>query len=316
MIDFEIYQGGKTNLVERDLGLGPSVIMRLSETLPRQSSLFFDRYFTTIPLLICLLDKGMFGTGTLMTNRFKQGKLLKKDKTLKRGDSDQLVGVDGSKKRPIVVTKWMDNKSILLASTCCGKEPHNIVRRWHKSSNSYKDVSCPAVVSMYNQNMGGVDVLDQGMEYYRTYFKTKKWTVKLVLHFFDLSIVNSWAEYKRACVLTNVPKNKIKNLLQFRLELGEYLRCSVPQRRLDSIPEVVNPPQQNIPNRNRPMPLPSDAKRYDGFNHFASCDDLKAPLRCRNEDCLSRSKTRCEKCNVYLCLSKDRNCFFSFHNRQ
>lgn len=156
-----------------------------------------------------------------MVNRFKHNQELKADRKLKRGDSDQIVGHHDNKKKK-VVTKWKDNDPILLASTCCGKSPIGEVSRWHKSINKYANIPCPAVVSLYNKNMGVVlvDILDQGMEYYRTYFKTKKWTVKVILHFFDLAIVNSWAEYKRVCTLTGMPKKKIKTLLQFRLEIG------------------------------------------------------------------------------------------------
>lgn len=54
MYDFIIYQGEKTDLTERHVGLGPAVILKLSETVPKKSSLYFDRYFTSIPLLIQL----------------------------------------------------------------------------------------------------------------------------------------------------------------------------------------------------------------------------------------------------------------------
>lgn len=49
LLDFEIYQGEKTNLPDRELGLGAGVILRLSETLPPKSQVYFDRYFTTLP---------------------------------------------------------------------------------------------------------------------------------------------------------------------------------------------------------------------------------------------------------------------------
>lgn len=53
----EIYQGLTTNLPNRDLGLGPLVVLRLVETLPPESSVFFYRYVTTVPLLNKLTNK-------------------------------------------------------------------------------------------------------------------------------------------------------------------------------------------------------------------------------------------------------------------
>lgn len=44
--------------------------------------------------------------------------------------------------------------------------------------------------------MGGVDVCDQQIECYRTWVKTKKWNLKVALHFIDLSIVNAYSTVK------------------------------------------------------------------------------------------------------------------------
>lgn len=48
-LDFEIYQGNSTQLINQELVLGPSVILKLAQTLPQESFVYFDRYFT--PLL-------------------------------------------------------------------------------------------------------------------------------------------------------------------------------------------------------------------------------------------------------------------------
>ncbi|KAG5877986.1 hypothetical protein JTB14_032217 [Gonioctena quinquepunctata] len=51
VLDFEIYEGDTTPLKNKELGLGPSVILRLVETLPEHSYLYFDRYFSTVGLM-------------------------------------------------------------------------------------------------------------------------------------------------------------------------------------------------------------------------------------------------------------------------
>ena len=60
---------------------------------------------------------------------------------MKRGDIDEYTRADDR----IVATKWKDNK-------------------------------CVTLVQRYKCYMGGVDNVDQMLEYYRTFFKTKKWT--------------------------------------------------------------------------------------------------------------------------------------------
>lgn len=308
MLDFEIYQGELTKFSNKSLGVGAAVILRLTETVPKKSSVYFDRYFTSIPLLLELKTLGIFGTGTLNTNRFKKATVMKSDRSMKRGDSEELIGSANGKKL-IVITKWKDNKAVYLASTCSGKIPETSVSRWDKTSRSYKDVQCPNVVQMYNGKMGGVDLLDQSMEYYRTFFRTRKWTVKVILHFFDLAIVNSWQEYRRDCEANGIPKNRVKKLLAFRMEVGEYLREGCPTEPECSDDEEVMDTSDR--SRNRPKPLPCFGKRFDNFKHFPKVDNILSPRRCSN--CSGRTKTKCVKCDIYLCLAKDKNCFTTFH---
>lgn len=68
------------------LGLGPAVVLRLIQSVPRGSCIFFDRYFTTVPLLEELTNLGYHGTGTIMLNRVpdRQQLKFKDDKNEKR----------------------------------------------------------------------------------------------------------------------------------------------------------------------------------------------------------------------------------------
>lgn len=70
--------------------------------------------------------------------------------------------------------------------------------------------------------MGSVDICDQ-MECYRTFFKTLKWTLKEILALFELSVVNSWMEYRRDCKHNKYKGKYVMDFLTFRLNLAEYL---------------------------------------------------------------------------------------------
>ena len=52
------------------LGAGGKAVLRLCETCPVGTNLYFDRYFTGVTLLERLMEKGISGTGTIMNNRF------------------------------------------------------------------------------------------------------------------------------------------------------------------------------------------------------------------------------------------------------
>jgi hypothetical protein len=49
-------------------------------------------------------------------------------------------------------------------------------------------------VKFYNHNMGGVDKHDFLISLYRSFVRSKKWTIRMITHGIDLSLVNSWIE--------------------------------------------------------------------------------------------------------------------------
>lgn len=306
VLDFELYQGKSTPLPDTVLGCGPAVILRLSENLPQDSRLYFDRYFTTLPLLETLSNRGLEATGTLMRNRVRDIH-LSDDRKLKRGDMEEFCREDNK----VVVVQWKDSKAVTLASTCTGCEPVENVQRWSKAEKKYVTVSCPAVVRRYNQCMGGVDVCDQLMEAYRTFIKTRKWTLKVIIHMLDLVCVNSWLQYRVDCKNSEVPRKDILQLLDFRMSIGEALISSPKGKPYEESDESD---ANEIPSkRYRPASTPCKDKRLDNFAHWPTVDNLRNARNCRRKECNKRTRTRCKKCNVYLCLSKDADCFETFH---
>ncbi|GBP23682.1 PiggyBac transposable element-derived protein 3 [Eumeta japonica] len=265
MVDFEIYYGNNPVLTH-NLGLGPAVVLRLLQSVPPGSCIFFDRYFTTVPLLEELSKLGYHGTGTIMTNRIpdRQNLCFKDDKRMARGDIEQRVSKD------IVLVKWKDTKAVLTASNCTGGTEIELVQRYDKKNKCYIDVDAPKIVTTYNSFMGGVDVLDQSIEYYRSFIKTQKWTLKIILHFVDLAMVNAW------------------------FEVAETL-LNTPYRDRREASPLHEDPSEPRAGRYRPTTCPSVGKRLDGYEHFPAFDELKAPRTCRYEGCSSRSKIRNSK---------------------
>ncbi len=70
----EVYTGSKSNSIEQ--GLGAKVVKTLTE--PLESSyrhVYFDNFFTSVDLVLDLFRSGLYGFGTLRTNRkgFSEG---------------------------------------------------------------------------------------------------------------------------------------------------------------------------------------------------------------------------------------------------
>ncbi|XP_065365596.1 piggyBac transposable element-derived protein 3-like [Calliphora vicina] len=276
VLDFEIYQGKTTPLPCSNLGLGPGFVLRLAETLPEGSKLFFDRYFTTIPLLQALLKRGIYATGTIMRNRIKNVHFTN-EKHMKRGDMEEFCHSEDN----IVVVQWKDSKSVILASSAYGCGPVEHVKRWEKKEKRYVEVPAPRIVREYNKCMGGVDVCDQLMESYRSFFKTRKWTLKVFIHFIDLVCCNAWMQYRDHCKINSQLRKNTHDLLSFKIALAKQLVAIDTKKNNEYESEDEDEEPQNVAKKYRPSEQPCQDKRLDGYKHWPLEHDLSSARCCR-----------------------------------
>jgi hypothetical protein len=176
-------------------------------------------------------------------------------------------------------------------------------------------INQPEVVANYNNGMGGVDLLDQYMSYYRIFIKSRKWTLRLIFHFIDMAICASYFEYKDSCKKFKVEKKNILKFIDFKLNLG---RCMTQINQVENWKRgrPLTESLENIstsPSRYKTQPI-SDV-RFDGIEHWPLHDDAKNSSRCKNGDCTKRTQIHCSKCGVHLCITKDINCFINFHKK-
>ncbi|KAF3697416.1 Chimeric ERCC6-PGBD3 protein Chimeric CSB-PGBD3 protein [Channa argus] len=71
--------------------------------------------------------------------------------------------------------------------------------------------------------MGGVDLADRMINYYRMSTRTKKWTMRMLMHFTDLALANSWLLYCKDLSICGTPKNSIVQFLEFLMEVARTL---------------------------------------------------------------------------------------------
>lgn len=316
-LDFLIYNG-KGDLIVDDpmfsrLNIGGKSVIKLLSTFPRGISVYMDRYFTSEELLDLLhSEREATGTGTLQKMRIPSNSKLKEDKIMKRegrGSIDQSVRSDGQ----ISLVKWFDNKAVLLISSKEGVEPLDKCRRWCRKNRVFIEVDRPLVVKEYNINMGGVDFLDRLISYYRISARTRKWTVRLIMHFFDFAIAAGWIEYRRHQRSLGTPKKDVLDLMNFKEEYAEFLIHGHKVVEEDSDPDYVCtiPPPRKQPR----VAHPPDALRTKNILHIPEIPTPAKKNRCRFPGCGSNgARVQCSTCKVYLCLQENRNCFKAYHN--
>ena len=193
---FSVYQGrhGETEEVDAPscFGLGEKVVIHLTSDLFRKNhKVYFDNYYSSVPLLEYLLLHKVFCCGTIRSNRKYLPKGLKRDKTLQHGDSDSRVSAQGS-----VVHKWMDNKSVHVISNYHGTEIGEIKRT--QKDGSRKIFSCPKALIIYNNNMCGVDKADFYCAIYGINRKNVKWWHRIFFGLIDKAITNAYITFYKA----------------------------------------------------------------------------------------------------------------------
>lgn len=287
--DFFIYQGATTELSPTNLknfGSCASTVLHLVNRLDRRGhQLYYDNYFSSFQLLEILRDKGINAGGTIRIDRFANPPLLADKEMVKkgRGYSDSVV----SRNEKVVVVKWKDNKCVNMASNFMGIGKTNTAKRWDKILKKHIDVKRPEIISHYNGGMGGVDLLDQLISYYRVFIRSKKWPLRVIFHFVDFAICASWHEYRKDRKQLNIPKNKIKDLLSFRIELSQaIIKVGNPTRlakrgRPKLVPESEDVPLRNIPASYEKRPCKD--VRLDKTDHLAEHDGKSQPTRCKKQ---------------------------------
>lgn len=266
---------------------------------------YFDNYYTNIPVISALRERGIYSLGTIRKDRipnntFPSEKVLRR---VARGHTEEHVTqYEGC---PISVVRWKDNNFVYLASSQVGAEPMGTIQRYEKNDHAYIDVPCPKIVQIYNAHMGGVDTMDAHIGRMKIRMKSKKWYFRLFHHLLDLAVINSWIQYNKRMTLSN---GKTMTQKDFRVELA--VTCMKLGRSIT--PTRGRPAQDNnLRKKKSAVPRPTLMVQKDGFEHWAILDEKRN--RCKAQGCQSFTKFKCEKCNLYLCITNGRNCYKAFH---
>ncbi|XP_049460947.1 piggyBac transposable element-derived protein 3-like [Epinephelus fuscoguttatus] len=129
LYDFDVCQGAADPDKERsEVGVSGDVVLKSTSTLPagKNHKVFADNYFTSLPLLEHLWQRGIYYLGTIRMNRVPNCS-MKDEKDLRkqgRGSMDYRVNQNN-----VIVVRWCDNKPVNLVSSFVGITPQDHVKR-------------------------------------------------------------------------------------------------------------------------------------------------------------------------------------------
>ncbi|XP_053393043.1 piggyBac transposable element-derived protein 4-like [Mercenaria mercenaria] len=220
---FQFYLGKTNN--EREHGLGHNVVTDITSHIQHTNRwIFFDNFFSGLPLLQSLIANGLYACGTIRINRLGFPAELKKPRDVKnRGDMKILQLGDSN----VTGSAWMDKKHVHHVSTL--SNPNDVRDANRRVNREVVQVQQPHSVWSYNKYMGGVDLHDQLRVNYNIGRNGKKWWKYLFWFLFNCAVVNSYIVYKE--VSTRLTKKKRFRHVDFRVELQRQLIAGYAKRK-------------------------------------------------------------------------------------
>ena len=128
----------------------------------------------------------------MRSNRKHMAK-LKDDKKMLGRDSDFQFS------KNVICYKWFNNKPVLLLATNIeGMDGTSNAMRRTKGSATKTPASCPNIIKIYNESMGGVDVIHQKTAAYQLDRKSRfRFYLRIFSSLIDITIVNSRIVYTK-----------------------------------------------------------------------------------------------------------------------
>ncbi len=183
---------------EKPISAGSFAVFKLIEILDNHLNykLFFDNWFSSPNLVDDLKKRGFQSISTVQINRVPNcvfSLSIKDFVKSGRGQFEELV----NKRNNIVLVRWNDNKPVHLISSYIGSQPVQKISRWIKEQCMRSMVNCPKIVTIYNKNMGGVDLADMLASLYRIDRKSKKYYTRIVYYLLSVCVNNAWILHKK-----------------------------------------------------------------------------------------------------------------------
>ena len=254
-------------------------------------------------------ERQIYQVGTMRVNKMgamKKFAFKKQSATIPRGTYKIFKSEDNE----LRYITWMDRKPVNFlsaipskATTCC--------RRSHTGTATV--VTCPTIVCLYNEAMGGTDSFDQRMSYYWPHIRSAKWTVRVLIHFLFVAQLNAHILFK--CHFKLLRGQSGFTFLDFSSTLLRQL-CTdpeVPITRVGHVPRSVQPASvtpvritgQHFPLRVSKLPMEE-----------STCGRAVERKR-RCQVCGQRTAYYCAVCNAGLHIgqTEELSCWSIFHSK-
>ena len=296
---FSVYRGKEGETVSSK-GLSYDVIMQLVAGLEHQGYIvYMDNFYSSPTLFSDLLTSGFGAVGTLDTSRRGvPSSIAAQKKKMQKPCYDRGYGV-WKRIGDLVYNIWKDTKVVCtLSSIHNGHSDHTVKRRKKKPEGGCEEVQVPIPNSIYdyNQQMGGVDLSDQLIQYFETRRRAHKYWKTLFFHCIDICVTNAYILYRESLPVEERNKCDHKTFVtELIKDLASYYNSSATS--------TTNPAHRPARSDVR---APHRLQYQETYGYCAACKMQKRPYNKTDKYCIA--------CNVPLCFTHARDCFSEWHS--
>ena len=289
-----------------------------------------DNWFSSLQFVARCMRIGMHFVGTVQQKRkgipfsFKTAHGVRQHR--ERGDYTTVKSayyLSEELNDEVYYTAWLDRKPVAFLHTIPTKQG-SCYRMVKTPNNGWQrqQYTRPTIVPVYNWGMGGTDSGDQRMEAYRPELKTISWVPRVLSHFLNSAVVNSFIWYNLA-----FPMRK-KTHYEFREQLVDIMVNDILHDKKKETGKLMersmnkkqwsNDKGRKIGSHWTVQEKKPDDLRVEGKNESdPSKERIRTWFRGHCMMCGRSVPTKCEQCKVYLCTDYRENttstCMKNFH---
>ena len=113
-----------------------------------------------------------------------------------------------------MLVAWRDNKVVIVATNYLLLNPVSSTKRSSKAEEKHQEIPIPNSFEEYNANMGGFDLFDQFVSFYRVRICSKNWWWSFFTWSINGTVVTAWRLFRKIHG-NNIPL--LKFLRKFKL---------------------------------------------------------------------------------------------------
>ena len=181
------------------------------------------------------------------------------------------------------------------------------VQRTQKDGNKAL-IKCPLAVAQYTKRMGGVDQFDQFRSHYILGRRSNKWWMRLFYFLVESASINAFILYKAVHKGKKISQQKFRERLAYGLLDGYTSRKRTAELSWKRSTSTITQPEDDSSKKSG---VPQEIRYSQLGVHWP--EELPSFRRCHicsNSTRNKRSRFRCSKCLVTLCVTTP--CFISF----